>query len=337
MKIKKIVIPSKKLDKNFLFYQFLKEINGSNGLNEHEIDDWLNTYYTISAKYECILNIFNEKIDLIKKDERKENLRLLLEEIRSSEIFNIFIFALKLIQIKPLLLAEAKITTGLSRAREKDLHPLSLEYDTLSKHNPYYTRVNGALLALLFFNNLESGKNNFISDAASVWLSDLVEDYKKCTKYGIEPNQMFMLMFTESVNQSIVSSAGNSYEERIYNVLLSLGLDRDNIKKGHDPNDPSTEYDFFFKIGAKTFGISAKRTLRERYKQFIKTLQTTPIDVSIEITLGLDLSEEKAKTIRQHNTYLFVSDEIYNSRTFLQQIEGVYKASDLSLKLLKKL
>ncbi|NMA32917.1 MAG: hypothetical protein GX944_03240, partial [Alphaproteobacteria bacterium] len=87
----------------------------------------------------------------------------------------------------------------------------------------------------------------------------------------------------------------------------------------------------------KNYGISAKRTLRERYKQFIKTSLTTDIDVSIEITLGLDLNEEKAKTILKHGTYLFVADEIYNSREFLQKLNGVYKASDLSEKLLKKL
>ena len=38
------------------------------------------------------------------------------------------------------------------------------------------------------------------------------------------------------------------------------------------------------------------------------------IDVMIEITLGMDLNESKAKTIRAHGVYIFVSDEIYQSR-----------------------
>ncbi|MEN9912113.1 MAG: hypothetical protein RI956_557, partial [Pseudomonadota bacterium] len=71
--------------------------------------------------------------------------------------------------------------------------------------------------------------------------------------------------------------------------------------------------------------------------QFIKTSLTSNIDVSIEITLGLDLNEEKAKTIRSHNTIIFVSDEIYQSRLFLQEMEGIYSASELTIDTLKKL
>ena len=85
------------------------------------------------------------------------------------------------------------------------------------------------------------------------------------------------------------------------------------------------------------FGIGAKRTLRERYKQFIKTSFTSKIDVSIEITLGLDLNEEKAKTITGHGTYIFVADEVYKTRDFLRKIDKVYSVKDLNLKTLKKL
>ena len=109
------------------------------------------------------------------------------------------------------------------------------------------------------------------------------------------------------------------------------------IKKVHDTGDTSMEYDFYFKLDEKTFGIGAKRTLRERYKQFIKSQHTTGIDATIEITLGLDLSEGKAKAIRQHGVYLFVADEIYKSRKYLQDIEGVFPASSLNIKTLRSL
>jgi len=98
----------------------------------------------------------------------------------------------------------------------------------------------------------------------------------------------------------------------------------DNIYKTHDKTDKSTEYDLFFELNGKTFGIGAKRTLRERYKQFIKTSYTSKIDVMIEITLGVDLNEAKAKIINRHGTILFVSDEIYMNREFLQKLNGVY-------------
>ncbi len=57
----------------------------------------------------------------------------------------------------------------------------------------------------------------------------------------------------------------------------------------------------------------------------------------IEITLGLDLGEEKAKTIRNYGVYLIVSDEIYEQNKFLQNIDGVFGSSQLTLELLKTL
>ena len=90
-------------------------------------------------------------------------------------------------------------------------------------------------------------------------------------------------------------------------------------------------------IDGKTYGVGAKRTLRERYKQFIKTALTSKIDVSIEITIGLDLNLQKAKTIVAHGTYIFVSDEIFQTRDFLKNIDKVYSVKDLNLKTLKKL
>ena len=57
----------------------------------------------------------------------------------------------------------------------------------------------------------------------------------------------------------------------------------------------------------------------------------------ITITLGVDLNEEKAKTIASHGTYIFVADEIYETRKFLQNIDKVYSIKNLNLLTLKKL
>ena len=144
-----------------------------------------------------------------------------------------------------------------------------------------------------------------------------------------------MLMFNESINQSILSNSGSDYESRIYSILSKNGIK--NITKEHDKNDKSTEYDFFFEIEGRTYGIGAKRTLRERYKQFIKTSHTSTIDVSIEITTGVDLTIEKAETIVKHNTYIFVSDEIYLAREFLQNMDMIYSTKHLDFATLKNL
>ncbi len=168
---------------------------------------------------------------------------------------------------------------------------------------------------------------------------DLIDTLSKTAikfkKKGLESNQIFMLIFNESIDQSIKSDSGSNYENRIQSVLDKIGLK--NITKVHDNNDKSTEYDFFFELDKKTYGIGAKRTLRERYKQFIKTSLTSRIDVSIEITIGLDLNEGKAKTIVSHGSYIFVSDEIYTTRDFLKKVEGVYSVKDLNLKTLRSL
>ncbi len=156
-------------------------------------------------------------------------------------------------------------------------------------------------------------ETNFISKSAEEFIKSLSSLAIELKNNGVEPNQIFMLMFSESINQSIISDSGSNYEDRILSVLTSIGIDESKIEKTHDKDDSSTEFDFFFELKNRSYGIGAKRTLRERYKQFIKTAQMSNIDIMIEITLGMDLTEEKVKAIRNHNVFLFVSDEIYNA------------------------
>jgi diphthamide synthase subunit DPH2 len=222
--------------------------------------------------------------------------------------------------IKDLLLQEAKLKDLLDTSKLANLDPLSLEYDKITIYSPYSTRVNGALLSLIFFDKLENKETNFISTDADSFVRDLSKVAIELKNEGVEPNQIFMLMFSESINQSIISDSGSNYEERIFNVLTSIGIDKDKNNlddRIHDKDDSSTEFDFFFELGNKTYGIGAKRTLRERYKQFIKTAQMSSIDVMIKITLGIDLTKEKVKAIRNHNVFLFIADEVYCSSAVL--------------------
>jgi hypothetical protein len=219
----------------------------------------------------------------------------------------------------------------------ENLDPLSLEYDKITLYSPYSTRVNGALLSLIFFDKLDRGETNFVSKDAEDYIRSLSKLALELKKEGLESNQIFMLIFSESINQSIISDSGSNYEDRILTVLTSIGINENDITKIHDKNDSSTEFDFFFELQNKTYGIGTKRTLRERYKQFIKTAQMSDIDVMIEITLGIDLTEAKVKAIRKHDVFLFVADEIYNSYQYLQNIEGVYSSKDLPYEVLKGL
>lgn len=328
MKIEKLKIESEKLDLNLKFYLILKNLVKAK-LTESQI-------YSLLEKISLGVN-WLEAIKNIKKIQATEALELLFEQLDFGNDLEILVFGLKLYLCKDLLLKEAKISDITNIDKLKILDPLSLGYDKISVQKPYQTRVNWALLALLFFEKLEKSQTNFMSQDAADFISGLSEVVIKLKKQGLEPNQIFMLMFSESINQSIISDSGLNYEDRILIVLKKIGIDEKNIKKTHDKNDRSTEFDFFFEIDKRSYGIGAKRTLRERYKQFIKTAQMSKIDVMIQITLGLDLNEEKAKIINQNGVYLFVADEIYESRTFLHKLEGVYSVKNFNIETLKSL
>jgi len=336
MNIKKLKIKKSILDVNLIFYNFLKKITQSH-LTDNQINGLLIIYFSNKGiKTENLKELFYSYIE---KNIKRKELNILLDLI--SEIdnknLNIFIFALRLNLIKRLIVQESKLTQTIKVQELQGLHQLSLEYDKISTQVAYVNRVSGALLSLLFFEKIEKGQTNFISDTAEIFLKNIVSEYKTLLKKGLEANQIFSLLLSESINQSIISSAGGSYEDRIRAILIGAGISEKGITKTHDKDDDSTEFDFFFDYRGRTYGIGAKRTLRERYKQYIKTGYMSKIDVMIEVTLGTDLREAGAKAIRKHDVYLFVADEVYKSKKFLQIIDGIYPASKFSLSLLKKL
>ncbi len=339
MKAEALIIDKNKFNINLKFYFILKYLLKAN-LSDKDIKNIISIYSlykglllkkALLAKLDNLCGV--SKGGLKKKAFLGDILDLFEIDLDSE----LFIFGLKLIFIKPLLLQEAKTRDLLDTSLLPTLNPLSLAYDKITLFSPYSTRVSGALLSLIFFDKLENNDTVFISSDTTDFLKQLSKEAIKLKEVGVEPNQIFMLMFSESINQSIISDSGSNYEDRILSVLTAIGIDENTISKTHDKNDSSTEFDFFFEIEGRTYGIGAKRTLRERYKQFIKTAQMTTIDVMIEITLGIDLTEEKVKAIRKHNVFLFVADEIYQSFDYLQTIKGVYSSKDLTLEILKKL
>jgi len=337
MKIKKLEINKKKFDINLKFYFFLKYLIKTN-LSDNQATAILKIYSLNSTYKVSILQIIKYSEDKIKTASKKQKLLFeILDEVNSELLLKLFIFSLKLYMIKDLLLREAKLKDLLDVSKLENIDPLSLEYDKITLYSPYATRVNGALLSLIFFDKLDKYETNFISKDADDYIKSLSKIAMELKEKGVEPNQIFMLMFSESINQSIISDSGSDYEDRVFSVLTSIGLDGDKIDKVHDKDDSSTEFDFFFELKGKSYGIGAKKTLRERYKQFIKTAQMSKIDVMIEITLGTDLTKEKVEAIRKHNVFLFVSDEVYISEDYLRSIDGVYSSKDLTLSTLVQL
>lgn len=327
MKITKLIIPKNKIDLNLQFYAFLKKLV--------KIKPSHNNILKILEEYNLLKNNIDFFTDKLKK--------ILKNNFISNDInFNndielkLFIFSLKLYSIKDSILQESKLINSSFIEKLDNLDPLSLEYDKISVMKPYTTRVASALLTLLFFDNVEINNINFMTADAIIFLQDLSNNFLEFKKLGLEINQIFILILTESINQSIISDSGNNYESRILSILLKNNIK--DIKKIHDKNDKSTEFDFFFELNGRTFGIGAKRTLRERYKQFVKTAITSKIDIMIEITLGVDLSKDKADIItNKHGIYVFVSDEVYSSKEYLQSNNKVYSVKELNLKTLTSL
>ncbi len=331
MKIEKLQINKEKIDINLQFYFFLK-YTVKLSPSDKEVAKIIEEYNLFSHDFV----LFSDSLRKIFKTNKKlEQLEDIISRFDNNLDTELFLFSVKLFSIKNLLLQEAKIIESTDIEKLSHVNPLSLAYDRISIIKPYNTRVSGALLSLLFFDKIEKAEINFMSENAFDFIKNLSDLAIKFKKQGLEPNQIFMLMFSESLNQSITSDSGSNYESRILSVLSKNGIN--NITKTHDKNDKSTEFDCFFEIEGRTFGIGAKRTLRERYKQFIKTAITSKIDVMIEITLGLDLNEEKAKIIVSHGTYIFVADEIYQNRPYLQKLDMVYSVKDLNYNILKTL
>jgi hypothetical protein len=331
MKIEKLKISKNKIDINLTFYCFLKRLVKIK-LSNQNILKIIEEYNLLGNN---LILFIDEISDNVVKGKKDKQLQELLVDIKTEIDLKLFIFSLKLYNIRDALLQEAKIAESRIIQNLQHLDPLSLEYDKISVIKPYTTRVGSALLTLLFFEHLEDNKINFMSEDSINFLKELSKEFLLFKELGLESNQIFMLIMTETVNQSIISDSGSNYESRIFSVLTKNGIK--NIKKIHDKDDKSTEFDFFFEIEDRSFGIGAKRTLRERYKQFIKTAQTSKIDVMIEITLGTDLNEEKAKIIVNHGTYIFVSDEIYQEKEYLQKMDRIYSVKDLTLDTLKVL
>ncbi len=339
MGIEKISINKNKFDINLKFYFILKYFMKAN-LSDKEINNIL-VLYSLNKGLTLKVELIRKYEELFGKTKNGLNkisfLNDILELIENDTDIKLYIFSLKLLSIKALLLQEAKTRDFLDTSKLSSLNPLSLEYDKITVIKPYSTRVSGALLSLIFFDKLENADTTFLSSDTTDFLKLLSKEAIFLKKKGVEPNQIFMLMFSESINQSITSDSGSNYEDRILSVLKAIGIDEKNISKTHDKNDSSTEFDFFFELNGKFYGIGAKRTLRERYKQFIKTAQMTKIDIMIEITLGIDLTKEKVEAIRNHKVYLFVADEIYIQNEYLQKIDGVFSVKDLTIDTLKKL
>lgn len=335
MNLDALTVSQEKLDNNYLLYYYLKTLNSVLSVPTLVKFQEILGRYAEDSDITMVRTMLQEAANNKRAREKYFALCQLLASLTLPHHLTILAFSLKLIQLRPYLLEKAKLVQSAELFDKHSHHPLSLAADSEGTRQAFYMRVHGALLALLFSQEIEQSNTAILQSISNNFQVQLVHDYHQLQALGVEANQMFMLMFSESMSQSIKSLAGSSFEEKIKQLLQSQGIQ--DIKKIHDAEDASTEYDFFFQHKGIRYGLGAKRTLRERYKQFIKTARHSHIDVMVEVTLGLDLRENTAQIIRDYGVYLFVADEVYQHYSYLEAIKGVFPASALSLATLEQL
>ena len=328
-----IKVEKKQYDSNILFYTFLKILNSNDGFTKKQLNEVFEILHE-AKNYKSFLTIFKNKIiDKITSVQKRIILNKLIENITSSKHYKIFIFANYILKFKPLLIEYAKLID--TQSITKNSFPLSLKRDNETKLIPYAFRVNGALISLIFFDFIEQKNLEKFptSKYNTTFIDKLFNLYDELKDTGLEANQIFNILLQESISQSIRSTAGTDLENLVVTILSNDGVK--NITKKIDSNNHEIEYDHFFVLNNKKYGISTKRTLRERYKQFKKT-KTAEADIFIHITSGLDLNEEKSKTItsKLFGCYIFVFPEIYEKSPYMLKNKNIFSTMDLTRKTL---
>lgn len=335
-KEQKISIDTRTYNNNLNFYTMLKLLIQCH-LSEKQL---IFIQSTISEKTAEILRdksiIKTLLIDtnaIVKPDTDKySSLIYFLNTIETMDIkmwCNFIDICVDLLLVKDLILQESKVYAANEYKKElksiQDL--LSIDYDMSSIHLPYGQRVISSLL-LYAFTDI-SRKSDFILNTSDSIVKNFSYKVKTLTKcYNLNVNNMFHIIMDESMNQSIKSDAGSSYESRVAQSIAPL------VEKlnghSHDSNIPSVEYDNTFIYNGKLCGVSSKRTLRERYKQNFENVELLDVDYMFLITLGNDLNEDKLNNILQKNgIYVVVSQEEYENRDFLNKNKRVISSKNL--------
>ncbi|NFE95839.1 UNVERIFIED_ORG: hypothetical protein B2H95_00805 [Clostridium botulinum] len=315
-------------------YTYMKRLYGNEFKlkpNERlELETMIINQLDLKLNYENISqNLINSLQIIIKNSSKKI---LLLEEYErllsmwDNDIYPyLFLTALKLIDYKVPLCALINQSVKQTICDER---PLTLKYDNITVTSVYMKRaITLRHMQTYIYNKIES-------DNIFKFIMQKLETNSICIIGSYYP------IIIESLKQASVSKGGATYEDLIYNYLLEIGLDKysNNIQRFGHEDIGSLENDFKFTYNGRKFGISAKKTLRERYKQYVNlTEKETDLDIFLTITLGTDLTKDKAETIRSFGVYIFVSPEVYNSRKFLQKIDGIFNIFDLNFNLLNSL
>lgn len=336
---KNMKIEKEAYDNNLLFYTILKTLVQCK-LSEQKMITFQSlihkTYQAISDDAEVLKNSLLSSDQIIKPDVATrgtyENLINLLSEGKTQMWLSMVDAGVDLLLFKDLILQEAKAYT-LARQQKTEreiVDHLSIEYDASNLCLPYGQRVLSSLLVFALTDTHR--KSEFLLESSNQRVKQIYSKINSLSDaYSINCNNMLTLIVNESINQSIVSGAGGSYEDRVEYMVKPLVSDWEG--HSHDENVKAMEYDFTFSLNGKKAGISAKRTLRERYKQNHEDVEKLKVDYVFVFTLGTDLNENKLESLLQKTgTYVVVAQEIYDSKTYLKNNPRVLSSASFTHK-----
>ncbi len=325
-----IEVSNSQLTSNLLLYRNIKDIIQSKISKPHilKLIEVLNLILQSKDNFdEKKLALTNSLLKISSKEHIQERLLSLIEHsILEDRHFNIFRLSLNILRFKDYILEKSKLYAENFRVLDK-LHIMDFQYDQNMLNLPYAVRVSGALLIRVLFADIRLKRKR-------EFYATLINDIEVIQ--DIDPEIILQIIFAESSSQAIHSLSGSSYEKRFEQVLLSQNLKYEG--QCFDTNLPSVEYDFKIHLEDKSIGVSAKRTLRERYKQNHESLEKLEVDAMILVTLGIDLNKAKIDYIlAKEKHYIFVASDLYEELDYFNQNKRVFPLNKLNKELLLSL
>ncbi len=325
-----IEVSNSHLTSNLLLYRNIKDIIQSKISKTQilKLIEVLNLALQSKGIFDDKKSALINSIQTISSNEQvQERLLSLIEHsILEDRHFNVFRLSLNILRFKDYILEKSKLYAENFRASGQ-LHIMDFQYDQNMLNLPYAVRVSGALLIRVLFADIRLKKKR-------EFYGTLITDITAIR--DIDPETILQIVFAESSSQAIRSLSESSYEKRFEQVLLSNNLTYEG--QCFDINFPSVEYDFKIHLGDKSIGVSAKRTLRERYKQNHEMIEKLEVDAMILVTLGIDLNKAKIDYIlAKEKHYIFVASDLYEELDYFNQNKRVFPLNELNKELLLSL
>ena len=239
-------------------------------------------------------------------------------------------FAVDLLLLKDLILQESKtyINNQLKKKVNNIVDKLSMQYDISNIEIPYGLRVVSSLMCYAL-TDISRDREFILSNTNEIVKNLNTKVLMMREKYKVTASNVYSLIIGESINQSIISDAGSSYESRFSEMILPV-VD-DITGHTHDSKIPSVEYDFVLSKNNKKIGVSVKRTLRERYKQNFEDVDQLDVDYMLLVTLGTDLNEDKMNNILQRDKiFIIVAAENYESKDYLKNNSRIISSKEIT-------